>query len=93
MGAERMSELLTVGDVAELCKVNAKTVQRAIRAGRLRASQLGARGAYRVRPEDVDAWIDGSRVPAVPLAAPVALDVPPLRARGGRLVVREAVRS
>lgn len=54
--------LLTVGDVAEMCQVHRKTVTRAIRSGRLRAARLGARGAYRLRPDDVDAWIAGSVV-------------------------------
>ena len=54
--------LLTVEDVAEMCQVHRKTVTRAIRSGRLRAARLGARGAYRLRADDVDAWIAGSLV-------------------------------
>ena len=50
-------ELLTVGDVAKQCQVSRKTVTRAILSGRLCASRLGARGAYRIRPEDVDRWV------------------------------------
>ena len=44
MGGERVEgslvspQLLTVRDVAALCKLNPRTVQRAIRAGRLRAA-------------------------------------------------------
>jgi excisionase family DNA binding protein len=54
--------LLTVGDVAEMCQVHRKTVTRAIQSGRLRAARLGARGAYRLRPADVDRWVADSVV-------------------------------
>jgi len=58
-----MSErLLTPADAAERCRLSVKTVLRAIRAGRLRASRLGARGALRIRESDVDAWIEESVV-------------------------------
>jgi excisionase family DNA binding protein len=50
--------LLTIDQVAELCQVSAKTVYRAISSGRLRASRLGRGSAYRIRLEDVDAWLD-----------------------------------
>jgi excisionase family DNA binding protein len=50
--------LLTVAEVAESCQVHGKTVMRAIARGELRAVRLGARGAYRIRPGDVDAWLD-----------------------------------
>ena len=61
-------ELLTVGDVAKQCQVSRKTVTRAILSGRLCASRLGARGAYRIRPEDVDRWVEASVIR--PVAAP-----------------------
>jgi excisionase family DNA binding protein len=54
--------LLRPVDVAELCQVSTKTVLRAIRNGRLRAFRLGARGAYRIRPDDVESWLQSSRV-------------------------------
>jgi excisionase family DNA binding protein len=54
--------LLRPVDVAELCQVSTKTVLRAIRNGRLRAFRLGARGAYRIRPDDVEAWLRSSSV-------------------------------
>ena len=83
-----MSErLLTVGDVAEMCQVHRKTVTRAIQAGRLRAARLGARGAYRLRPDDVERWFVESTVkPARNVTA--AAHVPGmlrLDGRGGRL--------
>ena len=58
--------LLTPAEVADYCHISSKTVLRAIRAGRLRASQLGARGAYRMRMQDVDAWIGDTTVPPAP---------------------------
>jgi excisionase family DNA binding protein len=57
--------LLTPAEVADFCHISSKTVLRAIRAGRLRASQLGSRGAYRMRMQDVDAWIGATTVPPV----------------------------
>lgn len=64
--------LLTVGNVAEMCQVHRKTVTRAIRSGRLRAARLGARGAYRLRPEDVDRWLADRVVEPVAVASPRA---------------------
>jgi len=56
--------LLTPADVTHYCHISSKTVLRAIRAGRLRASRLGQRGAYRIRIEDVHAWIAATTVSA-----------------------------
>jgi excisionase family DNA binding protein len=71
-------------EIAARCQVSTRTVMRAIRSGRLRASRLGARGAYRVRPEDLEAWIIGTTVlpPPRPERAPAPV-VP------GRLIVDE----
>lgn len=49
-------------EIAERCQVSMGTVMRAIRSGQLRASRLGSRGAYRVRPEDLEAWIVATAV-------------------------------
>src|SRR4051812_29859381 len=79
--------LLTVGDVAEMCQVHRKTVTRAIRAGRLRAARLGARGAYRLRHDDVERWLTESLVqpaPSLP-AAPHVAGMLRLDGRSGRL--------
>jgi excisionase family DNA binding protein len=82
--------LLTPSDVAASCQVSAKTVLRAIRAGRLRAYRLGARGSYRIRPSDVDAWLDDQEVQPVvaPLRAVTPVPGPsPAAPVGGRLRV------
>jgi excisionase family DNA binding protein len=50
--------LFTVEQVATLCQVSVKTVYRAIWQGRLRACRLGEGAAYRVRFEDIVAWLD-----------------------------------
>ena len=55
--------LLTPTDVAEHCQISTKTVLRAIQSGRLRASRLGSRGAYRMRVEDVDEWLCSAAFP------------------------------
>ena len=59
--------LLTPNDVAELCQISTKTVLRAIRSGRLAAARLGKRGAFRITPDDVDAWVDSSRLTTSPV--------------------------
>ena len=80
--------LLRPDDVAELCQVSTKTVLRAIRAGRLRAYRLGARGAYRIRPDDVEAWLQSCPVSRVERRAPVEVSVPPPQPRErGRLTL------
>jgi excisionase family DNA binding protein len=82
--------LLTPSDVAARCQISAKTVLRAIRAGRLRAYRLGERGTYRIRPSDVDAWLDDQEVQpvVVPLRAVPPVPRPsPGPLAGGRLRV------
>jgi len=59
--------LLTPNDVADLCQISPKTVMRAIRSGRLAATRLGKRGAFRISPDDVDAWIEESRLTTSPV--------------------------
>lgn len=75
-----MDQLLTVTEVADVCRVNPKTVTRAIARGELRASRLGATGALRLRPADVDAWID-ARVTQP--RRETHISVTPARRRGG----------
>src|SRR3954452_4988504 len=71
-------------EIAKRCQISTGTVMRAIRSGQLRASRLGARGAYRVRPEDLEAWIVATTV-LPPLSSNYRLPVdPPPR---GRLIV------
>ena len=59
MPGER-SELLTPADVGHRAGLSERTVRRAIGAGELRAYRL--RGRYRIRPEDLDEWLDVSVV-------------------------------
>ena len=66
-------------EIAERCQVSTRTVMRAIRSGQLRASRLGARGAYRVRPEDLEAWIVATTV-LPPLSNTYRLPADPRRA-------------
>jgi excisionase family DNA binding protein len=61
-------QLLTPVEVAEQCRLSTKTVLRAIHSGRLRASRLGERAAFRVRPADVEAWIEACVVPPPAIA-------------------------
>ena len=55
-------KLLTVAEVARETGLSMNAVYRAISNGELRASKL--RGRLRVQSSDVDAWVDGARVPA-----------------------------
>jgi excisionase family DNA binding protein len=97
MSKEQLDVLLTPADVAERCRVSTKTVIRAIKAGRLRAYRLGARGAYRLRVADVEAWLETSEVQGVVVPLRVREPAPsPARAPlsgGGKLrVPRSTVR-
>ena len=48
-------ELLTIDDVAALCRVSSKTVRRWIKTRELTAAQLGAQ--WRIRPRDLNLFI------------------------------------
>ncbi len=51
-----MSELLTVGEVAQLFKVSRITIFRWAKSGELKSLKLGA-GSVRFRREDVESFI------------------------------------
>jgi excisionase family DNA binding protein len=51
-------EILTVEEVASRCKLNPKTIKRAIDRGELKASQLATRGGWRVIETDMWAWLE-----------------------------------
>lgn len=87
-------DLLTLEQVAKRLQVSKRTVQRAIDRRGLRAVQVAGRNTWRVRGEDLEAWLDQRATdrPAPPLgqAAGVALAVArprPQRAGTGRLGV------
>ena len=69
---ESVEALLSPQDVARRCGLSRKAVYRAIERGELRASRLCSR--LRIRPDDVDAWLQASTVvpdlatPATPVA-------------------------
>lgn len=52
--------LLAPDEVARLCGLSRKAVYRAIERGELRASRLCSR--LRIRPDDVDEWIEANRL-------------------------------
>ena len=52
--------LLSPGEIAQTCRLSLKTVYRAIGSGELPASRICNR--LRVRPTDLNAWIDASRL-------------------------------
>lgn len=49
-----VAEWMTIRGVAQQLLLSEKTVRRAIRDGQLRATRF--RSAWRIRPEDVEAW-------------------------------------
>jgi excisionase family DNA binding protein len=55
MQKTRPEQLLTIDDVAPLCRVSSKTVRRWIKTGELTAAKLGAQ--WRIRPRDLDLFI------------------------------------
>jgi excisionase family DNA binding protein len=50
-----LDRLLTIKDVAELCRVSTRTVRRWIDDGTLTAAKLGAQ--WRIRPRDLEHFI------------------------------------
>lgn len=68
--------LLTAAQTAERVGLSTKAVRRAIERGELPASKLC--GRIRVRPADVDSWIEANRIGAsaprtvLPAATPAA---------------------
>ena len=70
-------------EVAARVQACTRTVMRAIHCGELRASRLGPR-AYRVRPEDMNAWIVATTV--LPARDPDSARVAPVE---GELRVTE----
>ena len=52
--------LLSPEDVATQCGLSRKAVYRAIERGELRASKLCSR--LRIRPDDLDTWIEANRL-------------------------------
>jgi excisionase family DNA binding protein len=88
VAGEPVTELLTTAEVAERIKRHPKTVERAIRAGRLRATRLsgGDHGPYGVAPEWVDEWINAcTTTPAPPMVPP--MPATPITVRTGTLRV------
>lgn len=57
-GGRRAGDAVTVAELATRLQVSSRTVTRAIDRGDLRASRLADRGCWRIRPEDVDAWLE-----------------------------------
>ncbi len=51
------ADLMTVSQVAATVLLTPKTVRQHIRGGQLHAVRLHARGGYRVRREDAQAWV------------------------------------
>jgi excisionase family DNA binding protein len=59
LGYENLSEILTLKQVAEFLQVSPLTIQRAIKAGKLKAFKPGR--DYRILKEDLIAYIEGER--------------------------------
>ncbi len=69
-----MAELLTTAEVAGMLKVNAETIRRWHRAGKLRGIRIGK--AIRFEQASVEVWLNGKRDdPPLPPGRPDAVDV------------------
>ena len=77
--------MYTPAEVAARVQVCTRTVMRAIHRGELRASRLAAR-SYRVRPNDIEAWIVATTV--LPIPEPESARVQPA---AGELRVTEGM--
>lgn len=80
-----MTELLTIEQVAETLQVHPRTVRRAIDERGLRAFQVAGRGTWRVRPEDLDAWLEERANTTRPQRARRVIDVGQIVALGGHV--------
>ena len=56
-----MEQLLTVDQVAERLQVNEQTIRRWLRDGELTGVPFGGRTGWRVREEDLQAFLDRKR--------------------------------
>ena len=55
-------ELLTVPEIALRLKVHQETVRRWLREGRLRGRNFGGKMGYRIKAEDLVAFLEGEEV-------------------------------
>lgn len=77
---------LSVAEAAAYVGVSTKTIYRAIESRRLKHSRIGQTKCYRIRPEWLDAWIDGAAVEPEPALSEVQIKhpaKPPRTARRG----------
>lgn len=56
----RLPRMLTLDQVKEVLNVNAPLVYALVRSGELRAAQFGGRGVWRVREDDLLAYIEAA---------------------------------
>jgi len=56
-----MDAWLTVQEICDQLKVSDQTVRRWIKAGELRATNLGGKAGYRVRVTDMEAFLEQRR--------------------------------
>jgi excisionase family DNA binding protein len=94
-----VDRMLTIAQAAEIAQVHEKTIRRAIKASRLKASRIGEAGAFRIRREWLEEFIEDAVVASPEpsgdeVTAPSTLAAPrPVRRRGqrGRIAVREGM--
>ncbi len=55
-----LARMLTLEQVQEILNVKAPLVYALVRSGELRAAQFGGRGVWRVREDDLAAYIDAA---------------------------------
>ncbi|WP_353713515.1 helix-turn-helix domain-containing protein [Arthrobacter sp. K5] len=59
-GPARFPRMLTLEQVQEILNVKSSLVYALVRNGELRAAQFGGRGVWRVREDDLTAYIDAA---------------------------------
>lgn len=57
-----METLLTLPEVADALRMHRLSVLALFKSGEIRASKIGARGVWRVRKSDLDAYLDRTAV-------------------------------
>lgn len=79
--APAQAPFLTVPEAADVARCHIETVREALRAGDLHGTQRVKGGTWKIRPECVNAWVEGDECPHRTSRSPVSLVS--YRARGG----------
>lgn len=61
---QQQERWLTTQDIVEMLSVHPDTVRRWLRSGELKGYDLGGKAGWRVKPSDLEAFIEGKGIAA-----------------------------